>query len=80
MYLTEKQLQKVQMIQQELLDEFVRVCEDNKLKYYSSYGTLIGAVRHNGSIPWDNDSDVCMPREDFEKFKKLCSQGRRGEL
>lgn len=78
MYLTKEQLKKVQMIGQELLDEFVRVCEDNRLKYYLSCGTLLGAVRHKGFIPWDDDVDVEMPREDFEKFKKIMLERQNG--
>ena len=45
----------------EILDYFVAFCKKNKLKYYLSYGTLLGAVRHKGFIPWDYDIDVQMP-------------------
>lgn len=55
----------------DLFLEFKKVCEKYKLKYYPCYGFLLGAVRHNGYIPWDDDLDVCMPREDYEIFLSL---------
>ncbi|MCI9312299.1 MAG: hypothetical protein HFE68_02930, partial [Erysipelotrichaceae bacterium] len=65
---TLKELWKVQI---EILDEVVRICEKYNLRYYLIYGTLIGAVRHKGFIPWDDDLDIGMPRDDFEKFLKI---------
>lgn len=49
-----------------LLKAFAEVCENNNLRYILDYGTLIGAIRHNGFIPWDDDIDVSMPRDDYE--------------
>ena len=53
-----------------ILNVYVDLCNKYKLKYYLNAGTLLGAVRDQGFIPWDDDIDVCMPRSDYEKFLK----------
>lgn len=61
-------------LQQELLsilDDFIRICEDYHLEYFGIAGTGIGAIRHKGFIPWDDDIDIAMPRGDFEKLLKI---------
>lgn len=57
--------------EQSILDAIHKVCSENNLRYSLAFGTLLGAVRHKGFIPWDDDIDIMMPREDFEKLKEL---------
>ena len=67
-------LREIQLACYEILKRFVSVCEANNLRYYLGYGTLLGAIRHNGFIPWDDDIDVWMPRPDMEFFLKNCHE------
>ncbi len=62
---------KLWAIQIDLYLEFERVCKEHNLRYYAIGGTLLGAVRHKGFIPWDDDIDICMPRKDYDI---LCNQ------
>ena len=64
-------LRKLQLTELEILIELDRVCRKHNLRYYIVGGTLIGAVRHKGFIPWDDDIDVSMPRKDFDKLCKI---------
>ena len=64
-------LQKVLL---NLLKEFIRVCEKHNLRYFLVGGSCLGAARHQGFIPWDDDIDVGMPREDYDKFVELSSE------
>lgn len=64
-------LWRVQQIQIELLTEFDRICRKHGLRYNISFGTLLGAIRHKGFIPWDDDIDVTVPWEDFDKLDEI---------
>ena len=55
----------------EILNHIVAMCEKHGLRYYLSYGTLLGAIRHKGFIPWDDDIDISMPRADYEQLLKV---------
>ena len=66
--------EKVRLVQKkevELLKIFSDICEKNNLTYYALGGTLLGAIRHGGFIPWDDDMDLGMPREDYDKFIEI---------
>ncbi len=64
------QLKKAQLI---IMDEIHRICTENNITYYIIGGTLLGAKRHGGFIPWDIDIDIAMPRSDYDRFKCICS-------
>lgn len=64
-------MEKLHKTQVEILSDFQAVCEKYGLEYFALYGTAIGAVRHKGFIPWDDDIDVGMLREDYEKFLRI---------
>ncbi len=70
-YFVSKEQKAIWKKEVELLQIFMTVCNRNGLKYFVAHGTLLGAVRHKGFIPWDDDIDVNMPRADFEKLKKI---------
>lgn len=68
------ELRRLQMIELEILKLFSEICEKHNLRYYLVGGTMLGAVRHQGFIPWDDDMDVGMPRPDYEKFIKIAQK------
>jgi len=65
---TSLQLKKMQKLELQALEEFISLCQNLGLTYYLLGGTMLGAVRHKGFIPWDDDIDVGMPRKDYDTF------------
>ena len=61
-------MRETQQAALEILHTVAQICEEKNFRYYLVYGTLIGAVRHNGFIPWDDDVDIMMPRPDYDKL------------
>ena len=64
-------LQHIRDMELKLLRTIDKICRENHIMYFLSGGTMLGAIRHKGLIPWDDDIDIAMLREDFEKFKKI---------
>ncbi len=71
--ITNIELKKIQL---DILISVDHFCTENKIRYSLAFGTLLGAVRHGGYIPWDDDIDILMPREDYECFLKAFSTDR----
>ena len=69
----ETTIKKLRLVQLQILDRIVQICQDYHLRYCLCAGTCLGAIRHKGYIPWDDDIDVMMPREDFTKFTEITS-------
>lgn len=65
-------LKRIQEIELEILDEVIRICDKNNIKYNLEGGSMIGAIRHNGMIPWDDDIDLAMMRGEYTKFVEAC--------
>lgn len=65
-------LRKLQMTELEMIIEVDRICRKHQIQYSLDGGTLLGAIRHNGFIPWDDDADLVMLRDEYEKFYHVC--------
>lgn len=73
-YEVSSKMKRVWNIEIECLEEIKRICKKYDVTYYAIAGTLLGAVRHKGFIPWDNDIDLGMPRKDYEKFMEVAAR------
>ena len=72
--MNQQQLRKVQLTELEIAKEVKRVCDENNICYFLYRGTFLGAVRHQGFIPWDDDMDIAMLRADYEKFCRIAPE------
>ena len=66
-------MEQIHEIDLKLAKEFFKICKKHKLNYYVIGGTFLGAIRHKGFIPWDDDMDIAMPRKDYEKFLEVAN-------
>ncbi len=71
MVYSDEELKKLHKVLIEILEVVVSVCETHNITYFLAEGTLLGAVRHHGIIPWDDDIDIAVPRKDYERLMKL---------
>ncbi len=73
-YLSNEELMQVQKIQKELIQEVKRICRKCNIHFCMVGGTMLGAVRHKGYIPWDDDADIGFLRTEYEKFREACKR------
>ena len=72
--LDDKQIAKVQEVSLKMLREIVDICEKNDIVYHLTGGSALGAIRHKGFIPWDDDIDIGMTREHYNKFLQVAAK------
>lgn len=70
----DEKYRKIQLLELAMLKEVDRICKKHNLQYYLCGGTLLGAVRHGGFIPWDDDLDIYLPREDYDRLAKVIDE------
>lgn len=75
-----KELRELQLAELKILKEVDRICKKHNLTYYLAWGTALGAVRHNGFIPWDDDIDIMMPWRDYQVFNRIVDKETSAEF
>ena len=60
-----------------ILNKIMSICEENNIRWFVGYGGCIGAIRHKGCIPWDDDIDVCIPRPDYDRFVEVLDEFKK---
>ncbi len=73
-------LERIKEIEMELMAEIDRICKKHGITYFLVGGSMLGAVRHQGFIPWDDDMDIGMLRDDYDKFRKVCPEELKANL
>lgn len=71
---TREDKRKIQLLELDILKEVDGICRKHGIHYSMGYGSLIGTIRHDGFIPWDDDIDICLLRKDYVKFKEICKK------
>lgn len=79
MKLSDEQMKKLQMTELEMVVEIDRICRKYDISYVLGAGSMLGAVRNKGFIPWDDDADIYMLRDEYEKFKEVCKKDLNSE-
>lgn len=77
-FYVESMMKKTWAAQMEVLAEVDRVCKKNNIQYFADWGTLLGAVRHKGFVPWDDDMDITMKRKDYNHFCNIAEKEMPG--
>lgn len=70
-FVTDDRLRQLHRVMLMMLKDFSKICEENNITWFVAYGAAIGALRHKGFIPWDDDIDICMPRPDLDKLTEI---------
>ncbi len=74
-----REIKELQKIELEILLNIDRFCKEHGIQYFLGEGTLLGAIRHNGFIPWDDDVDILMPRKDYDRFLQTAPEALKPE-
>lgn len=74
MKLKENYKRELQLALLEMIKDIDKLCKDNNIEYYIAYGSCLGAIRHKGFIPWDDDFDIAMTDDNYQKFLKICEE------